>query len=178
MVVDVLGANPAQTRGGSAVSTQPASRAASQASSRRRSSISSTSSSSPPPPKKRRVLPSGAEPRQAEPRPPKPKPAKPIPLPQIKRPSYLGEFIVEAWATTSDTKSTTYIHSGDTISISRSDSDAPVRSDASTKVKGAQTKLSFAPKAKSTSVKKRNAKENNVVRFLNSKGSGLVFTLA
>lgn len=81
---------------------------------------------------------------------------------------FLGDFIVEAWATTSDTKTNTYIHAGDRVIISRSDSESSIHSDARNKGKGTQAKLVFAPKSKT----KRNPKENNIVRFLNSKGSG------
>jgi hypothetical protein len=136
----------------------------------RHSPISSVSSS-PPPSKRRRTSPStlaqGKMLQQAS----KDDYAKERDHPSVKTLSesshedYLGEFIVEAWATTSDTKTTTHIHAGHRIVISRNESESSIRPDQG---KGTQMKLAFEPKSKT----KRKSKENNIVRFVNSKGSG------
>jgi len=134
----------------------------------------SSAPSSPPPPKRRRTSPPKAamtkEPQRASNNGHQETRGDPSnrTLFESLQPYYLGDFIAEAWATTSDTKTNTYVHPGDRILISRSDSDSLMGLDAPSKSKGIQTKLGFEPKAKS----KKSWKENNIVRFLNSKGSG------
>lgn len=149
----------------------------------RHSSVTSISSSSvsPPPSKKRRLSPKASLPTQNST--PSlshtrshiaPKDSSKLTL---TKPGYVGDFIVEAWATTSDTKSTTYIHPGDVVSITRSEAESSVSSEQAKKVKGKQTTLPFAAKSKPAPKAKKAGKENNIVRFSNAKGSGKIFNI-
>jgi hypothetical protein len=84
--------------------------------------------------------------------------------------------MVEAWSTCSDTKNTTYIRTGDPITISRSEADAQYHSAEhivpGTKGKGKQATLPFLSKMKPATKHKKFSKENNIVRFVNKRGSG------
>ena len=158
----------------------------------RQYSINTLSSTSPsPPPKRRKLTPM----RQISPSTSKPstsqlssalKSSKPNPAnesPQVSAGHlYLGDFIAEAWSTTSDLKGSTYLSNGDPVLIQRDDADArPFASSTFTsstnglsKANGGQTKLAFAPKLRAVPNKRSSSnKENNIIRFLNSKGSGL-----
>ncbi|KAF8313854.1 hypothetical protein DL93DRAFT_2058713 [Clavulina sp. PMI_390] len=86
---------------------------------------------------------------------------------------YLGDFIVEAWATTSDSKNTTYIQPGDLVRVSRSEPESMARSESTNtkKPKNGQTTLSFASKSKPAPKSRKPVKENNIVRFSNQRGS-------
>lgn len=100
----------------------------------------------------------------------------------LTKPGFLGEFIVQAWATTSDTKHTTYIRPGDSVTITRSDADARFAvintTNASSKGKtgngsSKQSTLAFASKGKTPNGGfKKPAKENTMVYFHNERGSG------
>ncbi len=156
------------------------------------SSIHTVSSTSPaPPPKRRKLTPI----RQVSPsiqntsKSPQHQSTLKQPIPKPKDESlktsaghrYLGDFIAEAWSTTSDLKGSTYLSNGDPVLIQRDDAgtrvSAPSASASGTnslnKAKGGQMKLAFAPKSRAVPNKKSSSsKENNIIRFLNSKGSG------
>lgn len=165
-------------------------------------SIASMPSPGPLPTKKRRfeeseILPVTTNPKESTHRPKQtsPKPQKSIqqsakselssnsrrpPAPPgpswLNSSGFLGEFIVEGWATTSDTKATTYLRSGDSILVQRdvTDDRLPSKSGStSNQRKGNQTTLSFASKSKPAPKAKKILKENNIVRFLNANGSGM-----
>ncbi|KAF8338153.1 P-loop containing nucleoside triphosphate hydrolase protein [Cantharellus anzutake] len=149
-----------------------------------------SASPSPPPPKKRKLTPL----KRVEPQasasttdPLHPSSALPEAKPFSGSPrafssqftaGYVGDLIVEGWSTTSDMKGSPYLNNGDSVRIQRDDADARIPASSVSKSsvnglskgKGGQMKLAFASKPKSAPNKRfASNKENNIVRFLNSK---------
>ncbi|KDQ12067.1 hypothetical protein BOTBODRAFT_57119 [Botryobasidium botryosum FD-172 SS1] len=103
------------------------------------------------------------------------KPGPDTGTPPTTEPAYLGEFLVQAWATTSDMKDMSYVKAGSVVRIERNEADARpgLRTSSSSskkddKKKGKQLTLTSMIKS---SAKQSKQKENNIVRFFNEQGS-------
>lgn len=107
------------------------------------------------------------------------------PQPQVTEPAYMGEFIAQGWATTSDMKGMSYIKAGSIVRIERHEADSrsgiwlasSKKEKDEKKGKGKQLTLTSMLKSSNKPVKGKE-KENNIVRFYNEQGSGACYPIS